>query len=92
MSTRANLAPDHLIRKGWEVFRLRPWLCIAMFVLYSITQPGGGGGGALDVMDALQATLALTLTLTLSLPLTLTLNLTRRGVCAAGSPKSWPYP
>lgn len=45
MSTRANLAPDHLIRKGWEVFRLRPWLCIAMFVLYSITQPGGGGGG-----------------------------------------------
>jgi len=46
MSTRANLSPEHLIRQAWRVFKLQPWLCIAMFVLYSVTQPGSGGGGS----------------------------------------------
>ncbi len=46
MSTRANLSPEHLIRQAWKVFKLRPWLCIAMFVLYSMTQPGSGSGGS----------------------------------------------
>ncbi|MBJ93728.1 MAG: hypothetical protein CMP23_04550 [Rickettsiales bacterium] len=45
MQAPARLSPEQLIRHGWDVFKLRPWLCIAMFVAYSLTQPGGGGGG-----------------------------------------------
>ena len=44
MSTLANLSPEHLIRQAWEVFKLRPWLCIAISMVYSITQPGGSTG------------------------------------------------
>ena len=71
MSTRANLSPEHLIRQGWAVFKLQPWLCVGMFVLYSITQPGGGGtnlsgGGSLNDINAMSQAGALLMTAALA--------------------------
>ena len=66
MSTRPNLSPEHLIGQGWSVFKSRPWLCIAMFLLYWFTQPGNGGsggsgGGSLnDLTSMSQATAMIT--------------------------------
>ncbi len=71
MSTRANLSPEHLIRQAWGVFQLRPWLCIAMFLLYTITQPGGGGsggsgGGSLNDINSMSQAATLMMTAVLA--------------------------
>ena len=37
-----NLDPIQLIQTAWERFKLNPGLCIGMWIIYVIFQPGGG--------------------------------------------------
>ncbi len=45
MTTSPNLSPGHLLSRGWEVFQLRPGLCVITWLIYSIFNGGGSGGG-----------------------------------------------
>ena len=45
MDRTPNLSPGHLLSRGWEVFQLRPGLCIVAWIIYSLFNSGGGGGG-----------------------------------------------
>lgn len=41
-----NLDPSHLVTKGWETFKRRPGLCIALWFVFSLLSGSGGNASS----------------------------------------------
>ena len=51
--SRADLTLKNLLGRSYEIFNLRPFTCCGMWVVYSLFQTNGSGGGNNEELDTL---------------------------------------